>query len=168
MDKPKHYSPNKEYDLYNAYTEAESLQKTIWEEKSKEEKLNYLKGLQDEGFKPIHERAAMQQSVGEFKAKYDEEVNENTLNDIPFAKNLRSPESTPPKRGPNGAREKAPPVKRDINVRKPEDKLYKDALKTVTELFIKVNEIRKSKGEKPQVKMAMVNQKQFDESEEIK
>ena len=53
----------------------------------------------------------------------------------------------------------------DINVRKPEDKLYKDALKTVTELFIKVNEIRKSKGEKPQVKMATVNQKQFNESE---
>jgi hypothetical protein len=53
----------------------------------------------------------------------------------------------------------------DINVRKPEDKLYKDALKTVTELFIKVNEVRKSKGEKPQVKMAMVNQKQFNESE---
>ena len=53
----------------------------------------------------------------------------------------------------------------DINARKPEDKLYKDALKTVTELFIKVNEIRKSKGEKPQVKMAMVSQKQFNESE---
>ena len=53
----------------------------------------------------------------------------------------------------------------DINVRKPEDKLYKDALKTVTELFIKVNKIRKSKGEKPQVKMAMVSQKQFNESE---
>jgi len=51
----------------------------------------------------------------------------------------------------------------DINVRKPNDKLYKDALKTVSELFSKVNEIRKSKGEKPEVKMSMVNQKQFDE-----
>ena len=51
----------------------------------------------------------------------------------------------------------------DINVRKPNDKLYKDALKTVSKLFSKVNEIRKSKGEKPEVKMSMVNQKQFDE-----
>ena len=51
----------------------------------------------------------------------------------------------------------------DINVRKPNDKLYKDALKTVSKLFSKVNEIRKSKGEKPQVKMSMVNQKQFEE-----
>ena len=51
----------------------------------------------------------------------------------------------------------------DINVRKPNDKLYKDALKTVSKLFSKVNELRKSKGEKPQVKMSMVNQKQFDE-----
>jgi len=51
----------------------------------------------------------------------------------------------------------------DINVRKPKDKLYQDALKTVSKLFLKVNEIRKSKGEKPQVKMSMVNQKQFDE-----
>ena len=50
----------------------------------------------------------------------------------------------------------------DINVRKPNDKLYKDALKTVSKLFSKVNEIRKSKGEKPEVKMSMVNQKQFD------
>ena len=51
----------------------------------------------------------------------------------------------------------------DINVRKPNDKLYKDALKTVSKLFSKVNEIRKSKGEKPEVRMSMVNQKQFDE-----
>ena len=51
----------------------------------------------------------------------------------------------------------------DINVKKPNDKLYKDALKTVSKLFSKVNELRKSKGEKPQVKMSMVNQKQFDE-----
>ena len=51
----------------------------------------------------------------------------------------------------------------DINVRKPNDKLYKDALKTVSKLFLKVNEIRKSKGEKPEVRMSMVNQKQFDE-----
>ena len=51
----------------------------------------------------------------------------------------------------------------DINVRKPNDKLYKDALKTVSKLFSKVNEIRKSKGEKPEVRMTMVNQKQFDE-----
>ena len=51
----------------------------------------------------------------------------------------------------------------DINVRKPNDKLYQDALKTVSKLFSKVNELRKSKGEKPQVKMSMVNQKQFDE-----
>ena len=41
----------------------------------------------------------------------------------------------------------------DINVRKPNDKLYKDALKTVSKLFSKVNEIRKSKGEKPEVKI---------------
>ena len=39
----------------------------------------------------------------------------------------------------------------DINVRKPNDKLYQDALKTVSKLFLKVNEIRKSKGEKPKV-----------------
>ena len=52
----------------------------------------------------------------------------------------------------------------DINVRKPNDKLYKDALKTVSKLFSKVNEIRKSKGEKPEVRMSMVNQKQFDEA----
>ena len=51
----------------------------------------------------------------------------------------------------------------DINVKKPNDKLYQDALKTVSKLFSKVNELRKSKGEKPQVKMSMVNQKQFDE-----
>ena len=51
----------------------------------------------------------------------------------------------------------------DINVRKPNDKLYQDALKTVSKLFLKVNEIRKSKGEKPKVKMSTVNQKQFDE-----
>jgi hypothetical protein len=51
----------------------------------------------------------------------------------------------------------------DKNVRKPNDKLYQDALKTISKLFLKVNEIRKSKGEKPQVKMSMVNQKQFDE-----
>lgn len=51
----------------------------------------------------------------------------------------------------------------DINVRRPNDKLYKDALKTVSKLFSKVNEIRKSKGEKPEIKMSMVNQKQFDE-----
>jgi len=51
----------------------------------------------------------------------------------------------------------------DINVKKPNDKLYKDALKTVSKLFSKVNEIRKSKGEKPEVKMSMVDQKQFDE-----
>jgi hypothetical protein len=51
----------------------------------------------------------------------------------------------------------------DINARKPNDKLYKNALKTVSKLFSKVNEIRKSKGEKPEVKMSMVNQKQFDE-----
>ena len=51
----------------------------------------------------------------------------------------------------------------DINVRKPNDKLYKDALKTVSKLFSKVNEIRKSKGEKPEVRMSMVTQKQFDE-----
>ena len=50
----------------------------------------------------------------------------------------------------------------DINVRKPNDKLYQDALKTVNKLFSKVNEIRKSQGEKPQIKMQVVDQKDFD------
>jgi hypothetical protein len=50
----------------------------------------------------------------------------------------------------------------DINVRKPNDKLYQDALKTVEKLYSKVKDLRKSKGEKPKVVMSVVNQKQFD------
>ena len=55
----------------------------------------------------------------------------------------------------------------DIHVRKPNDKLYKDALKTVSKLFSKVNEIRKSKGEKPEVRMSMVNQKKKNQNLKI-
>ena len=53
----------------------------------------------------------------------------------------------------------------DINVRKPNDKLYQDALKTVEKLYSKVKDLRKSQGEKPKVVMSVVNQKQFDNVE---
>ena len=50
----------------------------------------------------------------------------------------------------------------DINIKKPNDKLYMDALKTLEKLFSEVNKIRKSQGEKPQIKMTVVDQKDFD------
>ena len=50
----------------------------------------------------------------------------------------------------------------DINIKKPNDKLYMDALKTLEKLFSEVNKIRKSQGEKPQIKMTVVDQKEFE------
>ena len=50
----------------------------------------------------------------------------------------------------------------DINTKKPNDKLYMAALKTLEKLFSEVNKIRKSQGEKPQIKMTVVDQKDFD------
>ena len=50
----------------------------------------------------------------------------------------------------------------DINTKKPNDKLYMAALKTLEKLFSEVNKIRKSQGEKPQIKMQVVDQKDFD------
>ena len=51
----------------------------------------------------------------------------------------------------------------DINTKKPNDKLYMSALKTLEKLFSEVNKIRKSQGEKPQIKMRVVDQKEFNE-----
>jgi|TARA_R100001594_G_scaffold27287_1_gene52030 hypothetical protein len=51
----------------------------------------------------------------------------------------------------------------DINTKKPNDKLYMSALKTLGKLFSEVNKIRKSQGEKPQIKMRVVDQKEFNE-----
>ena len=50
----------------------------------------------------------------------------------------------------------------DINIKKPNDKLYMDALKTLEKLFSEVNKTRKSQGEKPQIKMTVVDQKEFE------
>tara|TARA_R100000655_G_scaffold30256_1_gene61008 strand:+ start:736 stop:1041 length:306 start_codon:yes stop_codon:yes gene_type:complete len=41
----------------------------------------------------------------------------------------------------------------DLNIKKPDDKLYKDALKTVTSLHKKIKELRISKGEKPSIRV---------------
>ena len=51
----------------------------------------------------------------------------------------------------------------DINTKKPNDKLYMSALKTLEKLFSEVNKIRKSQGEKPQIKMKVVDQKEFND-----
>ena len=50
----------------------------------------------------------------------------------------------------------------DLNIKRPNDNLYMKAFKTVSDLFKKVKEIRKSKGEKPTVQMNVVSQKEFD------
>ncbi len=50
----------------------------------------------------------------------------------------------------------------DINTKKPNDKLYMAALKTLEKLFSEVNKIRKSQSEKPQIKMTVVDQKEFE------
>ena len=52
---------------------------------------------------------------------------------------------------------------KDINTKKPNDKLYMSALKTLEKLFFEVNKIRKSQGEKPQIKMTVVDQKEFND-----
>ena len=169
-EKPKHYSPNKEYDLYAAYTEAESIYKTNWDNITPEEKLDYLERLQNEGFKPVHRGAAMEQTVGEFKERYDEEVNKNTFNEIPFAKDLksqnrRSPEFTPPKRGPNGAAERVPPVKRNINVRRPEPEVMtKEEEKTKFSLKNVVSYLR---AEQSLATQGPVSLKVFEERKKI-
>ena len=67
--RPKKYSLNKQYDLYSAYTDYESNYKTNWKEKDTPEKLEYLRRLQEEGFKPIHENAAMEETLQNFKKR---------------------------------------------------------------------------------------------------
>ena len=41
----------------------------------------------------------------------------------------------------------------DINMKKPNDKLYTSALKTVISLHKKIKEVRLSKGEKPSIRV---------------
>ena len=41
----------------------------------------------------------------------------------------------------------------DLNIKRPNDKLYKDALKTVTSLHKKIKELRISKGDKPSIRV---------------
>ena len=43
----------------------------------------------------------------------------------------------------------------DLNIKKPDDKLYKDALKTVTSLHKKIKELRISKGEKHSIQIVV-------------
>ena len=50
----------------------------------------------------------------------------------------------------------------DLNIKRPNDELYMKALKTVKSLFIKVKDIKNSKGEKAEVIFKTVNQKEFD------
>jgi len=50
----------------------------------------------------------------------------------------------------------------DLNIKRPNDKLYINALKTVKSLCIKVKDIKNSKGEKAQVIFKTVGQKEFD------
>jgi|TARA_R110002020_G_scaffold455971_1_gene672233 hypothetical protein len=51
----------------------------------------------------------------------------------------------------------------DLNIKRP-DKLYKDALKTVSSLCKKIKEVRLSKGEKPEIRVRIPqkNSKQLE------
>lgn len=43
----------------------------------------------------------------------------------------------------------------DLNIKRPNNDLYINALKTVKDLYIKTNSIRTSKNEKPQIKIIL-------------
>tara|TARA_R100000008_G_C3557587_1_gene154126 strand:- start:222 stop:974 length:753 start_codon:yes stop_codon:yes gene_type:complete len=90
MDNSKHFSANKQYDLYSAYTQSEMMHKTNWEEIPSDEKIDYLKRLEEAGYKPIHQNAAMEETLEEFKKRYDKEVKNKTVNDIPIAENIKN------------------------------------------------------------------------------
>ena len=123
-NKPKTFLPNEMYDMYDenlfsAYTEAEMIHKTNWEEKSQEDKMKYLKRLQDEGFTPVPQMATLEHTLDDFKKMYDKQVKDGTLNEIPLSKDLRKPEVNKQNRTDSGVvAEKSPPKKHDLKIRK--------------------------------------------------
>jgi len=131
--RPKKYSLNKQYDLYSAYTDYESNYKTNWKEKDTPEKLEYLRRLQEEGFKPIHENAAMEETLQNFKKRYDEQVKDGTLNEIPISKDISKPIVNKQNRDSSGAVVEKNPIKQQINIQKPKQQVKQPEVMTKEE-----------------------------------
>ena len=90
---PKQFSPNKSYNLYDMYTDSERAYKTDWSKIDSVEKLDLLKRLHDEGFKPIPHNLAMEESGEEYRDRFNKELNDGTLDEIPVNRDIVHPKA---------------------------------------------------------------------------
>ena len=69
------YTSGKSYKLYDLYAESEKIHKTNWgHDNIQGEDLEYMKKLEEEGFRVVPDGVMMEQSLEEFKKQYDEDV----------------------------------------------------------------------------------------------
>lgn len=117
-DTPRQFSSNKEYNLYDLYTDSERVYKTDWSNLDNEQQLERLKRLHDEGFAVIPKNFALEEPEAEFKKRFTEQVNSGTIDNIPINKEVLKTDPSPNKKQLNihqeRRKETKPPKTRNV------------------------------------------------------